>query len=232
MTSERADGNQGLPRAIEVRDLVYRYRREDAQAVLNGIHLDISPRDYLLIAGRSGSGKSTLCRTFNGLIPHFYGGVLGGEVRVAGHPVCQTAVADLFGQVAMVFQNPDAQLFCRTVEQEIVFGLESLGLARPAIEDRLGTALAQTGIDHLRLRDPQTLSGGQKHLVLIAALMALRPQILVLDEPFANLDPANVRHIRSLLRRLHAEGVGIVVCEHRLSRAAPDATRMVVVHQG
>ena len=130
------------------------------------------------------------------------------------------------------FQNPDAQLFCRSVEQEIVFGLESLGLHRRTIEDRLREALDQAGITALRQRDPQTLSGGEKHLVLIAALLALRPQVIVLDEPFANLDPANVLRVRRLLRELHAKGYGIVLCEHRLSRAAPDATRVVVIHRG
>jgi energy-coupling factor transporter ATP-binding protein EcfA2 len=217
---------------IAVRDLTYRYRREAPRPVLKNINLEISRTDYLLVAGRSGSGKSTLCRTFNGLIPHFYGGVLAGDVFVAGEPVSQTSVAELFNQVGMAFQNPDAQLFCRSVEQEIVFGLESLGLHRRVIEDRLNAAMDQVGIGDLRHRDPQTLSGGEKHLVLIAALLALRPQVIVLDEPFANLDPANVLRVRRLLRKLHAEGYGIVLCEHRLAHVVPDATRMVVIHEG
>lgn len=216
---------------IAVRELTYQYRQK-SQPVLKDINLEISRNDYLLVTGRSGSGKSTLCRTFNGLIPHFYGGVLTGDVFVTGQSVRQTSVAALFDQVGMVFQNPDAQLFCRTVEQEIVFGLESLGLQRQAIEDRLREVLDQAGIAALRQRDPQTLSGGEKHLVLIAALLALRPQVIVLDEPFANLDPANVLRVRRLLRELHAKGYGIVLCEHRLSRAAPDATRLVVIHEG
>ena len=217
---------------ITARNLTYRYRQGDTRPVLNGIDLDITPDDYLLITGRSGSGKSTLCRTFNGLIPHFYGGVLEGEVVVNGRPIRQTSVAGLFDQVAMAFQNPDAQLFCRSVEQEIVFGLESLGLQRPAIEERLEAALDAVGIATLRHHPPVGLSGGEKHLVLIAALLALRPRVLVLDEPFANLDPRNVRRIKALLRSLHDGGCGIVICEHRLSRAVPDATRMIVIHRG
>jgi len=217
---------------IEVRGLTYRYRHESSRPVLNHIDLAIDRKDYLLITGCSGSGKSTLCRALNGLVPHFYGGVLSGEVFVAGQPVSRLSIADLFDRVGLVFQNPDLQLFCRSVEQEIVFGLESAGLARPAIENRLDTVLADVGIDHLRHRDPQSLSGGEKHLVLVAALLAFRPEVIVLDEPFANLDPANVSRVRALLRKLHAAGCGIVVCEHRLSRAAPDATRMAVIHQG
>jgi energy-coupling factor transport system ATP-binding protein len=217
---------------IVVRDLTYRYRREDRRPALKNVDLEIDRGDYLLIAGRSGSGKSTLCRTLNGLIPHFYGGVLEGDVFVDGEPVRSNSVAALFNRVAMVFQNPDAQLFCRSVEQEIVFGLESLGLPRQAIEARLNAAMDQTGIGSMRHRDPQTLSGGEKHLVLITALLAMRPRIIVLDEPFANLDPANARRVRKLLCCLHAQGYGIVLCEHRLSRAAVDATRMAVVHQG
>lgn len=217
---------------IAARNLTYRYRQEDPRPVLDAIDLDIAPGDYLLITGRSGSGKSTLCRTFNGLIPHFYGGLLEGDVFVDGRSIRRTPVADLFDRVAMAFQNPDAQLFCRSVEQEIVFGLESLGLPPQAIEERLEAALDAVGIDGLRHQAPQNLSGGEKHLVLIAALLALRPRVLVLDEPFANLDPVNVMRIRGLLRKLHADGCGIVVCEHRLSRAVPDATRMVVIHRG
>jgi len=217
---------------ISARKLTYRYRPEDPRPVLDGIDLEIAADDYLLITGRSGSGKSTLCRAFNGLIPHFYGGQLEGDVMVDGRPIRRTTVAALFDRVAMVFQNPDAQLFCRSVAQEIVFGLESLGIDRPAIEERLEAALDRVGIGALRRRPPRDLSGGEKHLVLIAALLALRPRVLVLDEPFANLDPANVRRIKGLLRHLHAEGCGIVVCEHRLSRAVPDATRMVVIHRG
>ena len=217
---------------IVARDLVYRYRREDARPVLDHVGLSVSRHDYLLIAGRSGSGKSTLCRTFNGLIPHFHGGVLTGELWVAGQAVQQTPIAELFSHVGMVLQNPDAQLFCRSVEKEIVFGLESLGLERPTIDARLETALDQAGIGHLRHRDPQTLSGGEKHLVLIAAMAALRPAVIVLDEPFANLDPANVRRVRTLLKDLHGGGTGIVLCEHRLSRAAPDASRVVVLDRG
>lgn len=217
---------------IAVRDLTYHYRGEASPPVLKQINLEIASNDYLLIAGRSGSGKSTLCRTFNGLIPHFYGGVLTGDVFVAGEPVSQTSVAALFDRVGMAFQNPDAQLFCRSVEQEVVFGLESLGLSRREMEARLDASLDQVGIADLRHRDPQTLSGGEKHLVLIAALLALRPRVIVLDEPFANLDPANVLRIRQLLRKLHAGGCGIVLCEHRLARVAPDATRLVVIHQG
>lgn len=217
---------------IAIRELTYQYRPKDPRPVLQHIDLKIGRDDYLLITGRSGSGKSTLCRTFNGLIPHFYGGDISGDVFVADQAVRQTSVAGLFNQVGMAFQNPDAQLFCRSVAQEIVFGLESLGLPRRDIEDRLRDALDQAGIGALRQRDPQTLSGGEKHLVLIAALLALRPQVIVLDEPFANLDPVNVHRVRKLLRELHAKGYGIVLCEHRLSRAAPDATRMVVIHQG
>lgn len=226
----QADVTQGI--AITVRNLTYRYRREDSRPALQNINLGIARQDYLLVTGRSGSGKSTLCRTFNGLIPHFYGGVLEGEVLVDGRPVSAATVAALFDRVAMAFQNPDAQLFCRSVEQEVAFGLESLGLPRRAITDRLAEALGAVGLADLRHRDPQSLSGGEKHLTLIAALLALHPQVLVLDEPFANLDPANVRRVRRLLKKVHGEGCGIVVCEHRLSRAAPDATRVVVVHQG
>ena len=231
MTAERS-GGPGEDVVIVARDMVYRYRHHEPHPVLAGIDIQISVGDYLLIAGRSGSGKSTLCRTFNGLIPHFHGGVLGGDLNVAGLSVAQTPIAELFSRVGMALQNPDAQLFCRTVEKELLFGMESLGLECSEMDARLETTLTRAGIANLRRRDPQTLSGGEKHLVLIAAFLALRPAIVVLDEPFANLDPANVRRVRALLRSLHAAGTGIVLCEHRLSRAVHDANRMVVLDRG
>lgn len=217
---------------ITARNLVYRYHPNASRPALDHITLEIASSEYLLIAGRSGSGKSTLCRTFNGLIPHFHGGFLEGELHVAGRVVEKTPIAELFRHVAMVLQNPDAQLFCRSVEKEIVFGLESLGLEPKVIESRLDAALDRAGIESLRHCDPHALSGGEKQLVLIAALSALQPSMLVLDEPFANLDPANVTRVRALLKDLHAAGTGIVIGEHRLSKSTHDATRMIVLDRG
>lgn len=217
---------------ICARQLGYHYRRAARQPVLNAIDLNLDRQTYTLICGASGSGKSTLCRTFNGLIPHFYGGRLQGDVQTAGHSVAAQSVAQLFDQVGMVFQNPEAQLFCRTVAHEVAYGLESLGLGRAAIRHRIGVTAERLGIESLLPRNPHELSGGEKHLVTLAAILAFEPRVLVLDEPYANLDYRHVQRMRSILKDCHASGTGIVICEHRLVPTLPDATHMVVLQGG
>jgi energy-coupling factor transporter ATP-binding protein EcfA2 len=223
---------------IDIRDLTYTYRRTARQRTLKGITLRINPGEYWLVAGASGSGKSTLVRTFNGLIPHFYGGQMAGDVLVHGRSTRRRRVTELFHQVGLVFQNAEAQLFGRTVEQELAFGLESLGLTRSEIRRRIDGSVDRFGLEPLMGRSPHTLSGGQQQLVAIAAIVALRPDLVVLDEPYAHLDPANVRRVREHLKGVAGDGTGVVVCEHRLALVVPDADRMTVlsggrqVHQG
>jgi len=217
---------------IAVQDLRYRYTAAGPRWVLEDLNLRVEPGEYLLLCGASGSGKSTLCRTFNGLIPHFYGGVMQGRVWVAGLEVQAHPVSELFAHVGMVFQNPEAQLFNSTVERELAFGLESLGLPRDEIRRRIGESAEIVGLVPLMERNPHQLSGGEKQLVAIAAALALRPQVIVLDEPYASLDPVNVRRVRAALREINRRGTAIVLTEHRLQNAVADADRMVVLHQG
>ena len=217
---------------VETDRLGYAYRQEDANLALDGVDLRIAAGEYLLISGASGSGKSTLCRTFNGLIPHFYGGRLHGEVRIAGKPTSKQSVVDLFERVGMVFQNPEIQLFNSSVAREIAFGLESLGLPRADIQERIFTTAKMLNLSALLERNPQELSGGEQQLVAIAAVLAIAPQLLVLDEPYANLDPVSVRRVRAALKAIHQKGMGVVISEHRLPYTVPDVQRMVALHQG
>lgn len=217
---------------IELEAVRYAYRNSGADRILDDINLKIRPDEYLLVCGASGSGKSTLCRTFNGLIPHFFGGSLEGNIRVAGIPTTEQSIGSLFTKLGMVFQNPEAQLFNRTVEQEIAFGLESAGLERGEIRTRIAEAAAEAGIEDLLPKNPHELSGGQQQLVAIAAILALRPQTIILDEPYANLDPVNVRRVRTALKKIHRSGIGVIISEHRLALTVADAGRMVVLHQG
>jgi energy-coupling factor transport system ATP-binding protein len=217
---------------IRTEQLRYSYKIEPPDYKLNNLDLAIQGNEYLLIAGPSSSGKSTLCRTFNGLIPHFYGGLLKGRVRVGGRDTAEWTVGDLFSEVGMVFQNPEAQLFNRTVENELAFGLESLGVPRPEMKRRVHDTARGMGIRHLLNRGPHSLSGGEQQLVSIAAMLCLRPKVLVLDEPYANLDPAHVGRVRKALRRIHDRGTGIIIAEHRMNYTAPDAGRMILVENG
>ncbi len=216
---------------IELHRVNYRYSQTGSW-ILNDINLEIHPGEYVLLCGASGSGKSTLCRTFNGLIPHFHGGILEGRVLVVGKDTHTHSVNDLFAQVGMVFQNPEAQLFNRTVERELAFGLESLGLPRDSIHARIAASAATVGITDLLTRRPQQLSGGERQLVAIASILALQPQVLVLDEPFAHLDAPNVRRVQAALRTIHQQGTAIILTEHRLQHALSDTDRLIVMQQG
>jgi len=216
---------------LELERVRYRYEGADAYA-LNGINLHIDADEYVLLAGASGSGKSTLCRLLNGLIPHFHGGVLEGSVRVAGLDTRAHRVSELFARVGLVFQNPDAQLFNSTVERELAFGLESLGLPRAEIRSRIAWAMDAARLTHLADRAPHSLSGGEQQIVALAAILALRPRVLVLDEPFANLDPETTAHLRGILRQAHVQGTTLVLAEHRLHATIQDATRLIVLDHG
>jgi len=220
------------PCYIETDRLRYAYRGGQGCWVLKDIDLQIHSHEYLLICGASGSGKSTLCRTFNGLIPHFYKGTLHGSVNIAGINTAERSVGDLFATVGMVFQNPEVQLFNQTVTREIAFGLESLGLSREEITSRIGESAKIIEIDHLLSRSPHELSGGEQQLVALAAILALKPQIIVLDEPYANLDPRNVTRVRGVLKKIHQNGTGIIISEHRLPLTIRDVQRVVVLHEG
>jgi energy-coupling factor transporter ATP-binding protein EcfA2 len=217
---------------LETESLRYAYRKQDDFWVIKDIDLGVRQDEYLLICGASGSGKSTLCRTFNGLIPHFYGGKIDGDIRVSGKTTLHQSVGDLFMHVGMVFQNPETQLFNHTVAREITFGLESLGLSRSEIQTRVNGVADSIKIKDLLQRNPHELSGGEQQLVAIAAILSLHPKILVLDEPYANLDPINVRRVRDALKSILKQGIGVIVCEHRLALTVADAHRMLVLNHG
>lgn len=216
---------------VELERVSYRYADALTNA-LNDITLSIAPGEFVLLAGASGSGKSTLCRLLNGLIPHFYSGTLEGNVCVDGLDTRAHSVAELFAHVGMVFQNAEAQLFNSTVEREIIFGLESLGLPRDEIRARVEWALELTQLTSLRARAPFELSGGEQQAVVIAAMLALRPRLLVLDEPYAHLDAVAVARVRAILRDARTQGTTIIVTEHRLHTTLADATRLIVMADG
>lgn len=217
---------------ITIEKLRYRYTRNELPWIIDGIDLTVEPGEYILVCGASGSGKSTLCRTFNGLIPHFYAGYLKGKVQVAGLDVRDHPVSELFAHVGMVFQTPETQLFNSSVERELVFGLESLGLSPKEIQRRAAEAIDVVGISELLLRHPHQLSGGEQQLVLIAALLAIDPQMIVLDEPYANLDPFNVERVRTALRAINRRGTTIILTEHHLLGPLNDAGRLIILHKG
>lgn len=199
--------------AIRAEGLSYRYRRDDTG--LAGINLAVAPGGCWLVGGPSGCGKSTLARCLAGLIPHLYRGTLRGRVEVGG---LDTAVAPLW-QIAeragLLFQNPAGQMLAATVADEIIFGLENLGLPAGEIAVRLEAALARFGLGPLRERAPQTLSGGEQQRLALAAVMAREPGVLALDEPLSMLDSTAAEELVAHLGELAAGGTTVIICEHR-----------------
>ncbi len=216
---------------IEIASVRYRYPTDEAW-VLDGISLQVEAGEYVVLAGASGSGKSTLLRLLNGLIPHFYGGELVGGVRIGGIETREQPVHNWLPYVGLVFQNPEAQLFASSVERELTFGLESLGLPRDEIHARVNWASEVAHITPLLKRAPLMLSGGEQQRVAVAAVLALRPRVLALDEPFTNLDPEAAQDLRAILRTVRSEGTTVIVAEHRLAEMLADATRLVILAEG
>ena len=219
-------------RLITINDVTFYYAGSKNPALKN-INLNIYRGDFLLITGPSGCGKSTLCRLLNGLIPHFFSGKLEGEVCVLGYDVKKTPTHILAKHVGMVFQNPENQLFLSSVEKEIVFGLENLGLPREEIRKRLEETIDLLGLNNIRDKPPYELSGGQQQKVAIAAVIAMGPEIMVLDEPTAHLDPLSSKEVLNMIFKLNRKlGITIVLVEHRLDMIASWVSKMIVMNKG
>jgi energy-coupling factor transport system ATP-binding protein len=202
-------------------------------SVLRGVNLAIGAGEFVAVLGRVGAGKSTLCMALNGLVPHATGGIFRGAVTVLGRDTKEHSIADLAQSAGLVFQDPEMQLTQMRVEDEIAFGLENLGVPTEEIEERVTWALDAVGLAGYRDRSPLHLSGGEKQRVAIAAILAMRPQVLALDEPTANLDPAGKAAIFNLLARLACERqITIVLATQELERVARYAQRVVVLHDG
>jgi len=217
---------------IEAKGLTYTYPFAEKPAFKN-IDLKIEKGEFILLTGPSGCGKTTLCRCLNGLIPHFYGGKLEGELTVAGLKTTEHAIYEIARHVGLVFQNPENQLFALTVEKDVAFGLENLGVPRDEIRRRVDWALKITGIYELRDRAPFELSGGQQQRVAIASVLAMQPEIIVLDEPTSSLDPLSAKNILDVIHRLNKDlGITIILVEHRLDLASRYANRVIVMRDG
>jgi len=217
---------------IEVKNLTYTYPGSTNPALQN-VNLTINKGEFVVLTGPSGCGKTTLCRCFNGLIPHFYYGDLKGEVYVVGLSVQENPTFKLAQYVGFVFQNPENQLFALSVEKDVAFGLENLGLPREEIKNRVEWALDMTGIKDLREAAPYELSGGQQQRAAIASILAMKPEIIVLDEPTSFLDPLAARTIFDVVSKLRRElGITIILVEHRLDLVSSYSNRVIIMDKG
>jgi energy-coupling factor transporter ATP-binding protein EcfA2 len=198
---------------VRAEQAAYRYPQNNHG--LKATSLAVEPGERLLIAGPSGCGKSTLARCLTGLIPHLYHGTLEGQVWLDGLRTTDSPLWQLAERAGLVFQNPAAQMLAHSVEEEVIFGLENLGLPRETIRQRLEKALSLFGLEGMRHRSPQTLSGGEQQKLALAAITARQPRVLVLDEPLSMLDGTAAAELVAHLARLAAGDTTVVVCEHR-----------------
>jgi energy-coupling factor transport system ATP-binding protein len=200
---------------------------------LHDVTLEIPEGELVLVVGPTGSGKSTLLRTVNGLVPHFSGGTLTGRVTVDGLDTAEHRPRDLATVVGLVEQNPTSTFVTDVVEDEVAYGMETMGLDPTTIRRRVEETLDLFGLTPLRARSLRALSGGQQQRVAIAALFAAGPRILVLDEPTSALDPVAAEEVLASLHRIvHDLGVTVVLAEHRLERVVHHADRVLLVDEG
>jgi energy-coupling factor transporter ATP-binding protein EcfA2 len=217
---------------IELRHVTFRYDGAP-EPVLRDVQLTLPEGELVLVAGRTGSGKSTLLGTFNGLVPHFSGGELAGDVLVDGASIRHRPPRELADRIGYVGQDPLAGFVTDIVEDELAYGMEQLGLDPQTMRRRVEETLDLLGIAPLRARALRTLSGGQQQRVAIGAVLTMHPRILVLDEPTSALDPTAAEDVLATLARLVDDlGMTVVLAEHRMERVVPFADRLVLVEGG
>lgn len=217
---------------IETKNLTYTYPGATKPSIAD-VSIKVEKGEFVLITGPSGCGKTTLCRCFNGLVPHFYQGEIKGEVTVAGQDVLKKHTYEMAKHVGLVFQNPENQLFALSIEKDVAFGLENMGVDRQVMRQKVDWALNQTGIYDLRERSPHEISGGQQQRVAIAAVLAMEPEIVVLDEPTSFLDPLSAEKIFEVIYDLNRrQGITVILVEHRLDLTAKYTNHLIVMDQG
>ncbi|RAK07747.1 energy-coupling factor transport system ATP-binding protein [Halanaerobium saccharolyticum] len=217
---------------IELNEVSHVYQDENNVKALKNINLEISRGEFIGIVGHTGSGKSTLVQLFNGLIIPS-----SGTVKVNGKNITneKSNLKETRRHVGLVFQYPEHQLFEETVYQDIAFGPKNLGLKKDEIRERVEEVMGLVGLDYEEFKDrsPFNLSGGQQRKVAIAGVLALKPEVLVLDEPSAGLDPQGRKQLAELLKYLYQElNITVILISHRMEEIAELASRVIVMHQG
>jgi energy-coupling factor transporter ATP-binding protein EcfA2 len=212
---------------IEAKNLSFSY---PGKPVLRDISLQIERADFLGITGSTGSGKTTLAMCFNGLIPKSIKGRFSGKVSVMGADTRKSKISELARRVGFVFQDPDWQLFSLTVKDEVSFGLDNLGMK--GIEGRVRESLRMVGLSGYEETEPHKLSQGQKQQLCIASVLAMQPEIIILDEPTSQLDYKSCMNIYGILRKLNGSGKTVIVIEHNTDMLAEYASKALVIDDG
>ncbi|MEM7790269.1 MAG: energy-coupling factor transporter ATPase [Verrucomicrobiota bacterium] len=220
------------PPIINLSSVSYAYPNADT-AALKDLSLRIEKPEFIGIVGPSGAGKSTLCRLLNGIVPQFFEGRFWGEASVFGMELHSTPISEISEKVGSVFQDPETQLIASTVELEVAFLLENLCFPREEIRKRIEWALNSVGLSGKESSHPAELSGGQQQRLALAAVLAVRPKLLVLDEPTSQLDPGSRAEIFGLLKKLHdEEEVTVIVASHALEELAETASHVILLKDG
>lgn len=218
---------------IVVEDLKYKYPLTNELA-LKGISFEVDKGEFIGVVGKNLSGKSTLCQALVGLVPHFYKGAYGGKVVVDGLEVSENEISELSQKVGIVFQNPFTQITGSklTVYEEIAFGLENIGLSREEMKERIDHALKLLDIYKFKDRNPFDLSGGQMQRMAISSIVAMRPEIIVLDEPTSQLDPQGSDEVFKAIQNLSKEGMTVIMVEHKMEKIAKYSDRIMLLNEG
>ena len=217
---------------ISIQSLTFQYEGS-SEAAVHDISLEIGEAGFFGIIGPAGAGKTTLARAISGIVPHHYKGDFYGSVIVDGMDTVDHRMTDISRVVGMVFQDVESQIISSIVEDEILYGLENFGIPHEEIEERLVFALKEVGIEELRHRSIASLSGGQRQKVAIASVIALRPKVLMLDEPTGELDPGSSRQVFQLLKTLNEKyGLTILVIEQKIMLLSEFAKDLVVMSEG
>mgnify|MGYP001235452422 FL=1 len=217
---------------IKFNDFSFKYSSSDAN-ILENINLSIKSNEITVLAGPTGCGKSTLLRSIVGLIPNMYDGEYSGEVIVDGIKIKDAEIKEIAKRVGFVFQNPENQIFMFSVERDIAFGLENLGIEQEIIKERIKKMMETLSITHLAEKAPHELSDGQKQRTALAGVLAMEPKILILDEPTSLLDPKTASEFMELMNKLCKEkGISIIIVEHRLDLVLKYADRLIILSNG
>ena len=217
---------------IRFNNFSFRYNSRDDK-ILEDINLSIKSNEITVLAGPTGCGKSTLLRAIVGLIPNMYEGEYTGDVIVDGIKIRDAEIKEIAKRVGFVFQNPENPIFMFSVERDIAFGLENLGLEQEIIKKRISKIMKTLNITHLAKKAPHELSDGQKQRTALAGVLAMEPKILILDEPTSLLDPKTAMEFMELINKLcKEEGMSIIIVEHRLDLVLKYANKLIVLSEG